>query len=441
MAHDEELRKIPPKDLRLSLVASLRACARAKDIRRGMRLHNDISKLGLIEKCSDALVAMYASCGDLAKAEEVLHMHSQKNVFAWTALIAGFTRQGKGRDALRCFDHMQSVGLSPDAVTLACLLKAAGSVKEVDKGWRIHSEIIKQDLLKNDIVLGNALVDMYAKCGALEKAHHTLNELPFRDVVSWSALITGYAQHGEGEKALDCYEQMLLEDLSPDAVTYICILKACGSLGDLNKGERIHEEIKKKGFVKKNLMLGNALIDMYAKCGALTKAKQVLEELPARDVVSWSTLIGGYAQHGQSEHALECFHRMQSEGLIPNEVTFSLILKACGVVGALNEGEKIHEEITKRGLLQGNPVLVTALIEMYAKCGALGKAQMVIHELSSKDIISVSALVAGLANQGHSEHGLHHLQLMWHEGLLQDGITSAHTQEMYGSARVNQSGY
>eukprot|EP00250_Pteridium_aquilinum_P022500 c25392_g4_i4 orf=1-273(+) len=90
---------------------------------------------------------------------------------------------------------------------------------------------------------------------------------------------------------------------------------------------------------------------MYAKCGSLSKAQDVLEKLPSRDVVSWSALIAGYAQRGQGEHALNCYERMQREGILPDAVTYACILKACGSIGAAEKGEEIHTEVHRQGLL------------------------------------------------------------------------------------------
>ncbi|MCO5588616.1 hypothetical protein L7F22_042573 [Adiantum nelumboides] len=134
---------------------------------------------------------------------------------------------------------------------------------------------------------------MYAKCGALPQAQGVLKKLPFQDVVSCSALITGYAQHGQGQQALECFEQMQQEGASPDIVTYVCILKSCAVIGALDKGKKIHDEISRQGLLEHNIVFGGALVDMYGKCGALPQAQSVLEKLPLQDIVLWTALIVG----------------------------------------------------------------------------------------------------------------------------------------------------
>eukprot|EP00250_Pteridium_aquilinum_P016958 c23385_g2_i1 orf=87-488(+) len=118
----------------------------------------------------------------------------------------------------------------------------------------------------------------------------------------------------------------------------VALLRACAMQKDLNKGTRVHADILKWGLLQTSSYVANTLVSMYAKCGALAKAELVVDELPVRNVVCWSALIAGYAQHGRGEDALNCFNRMQGEGLFPNEVTFICILKACGSIGAADKG-------------------------------------------------------------------------------------------------------
>ena len=114
--------------------------------------------------------------------------------------------------------------------------------------------------------------------------------------------------------------------ICPNVVTYICILKACTIVGSLQIGEYIAAEVRKRGLLHKDVVLGTALVDMYAKCGALEKAQEVFECLPMRNVVTWSALITGYTQHGLGDEALKCYMQMQDAGVCPNLVTYMCVL-------------------------------------------------------------------------------------------------------------------
>ncbi|KAI5069670.1 hypothetical protein GOP47_0015971 [Adiantum capillus-veneris] len=381
----------------------LRSCAKMKDLSAGITVHDDIVKRGLLEKCSDALISMYAKCGNLAKAKELLDTHKSRDVISWIALISGYAQQGQSLDGLESFEKMQDEGLSPDWVTFTCALKACGSLRASDKGEQILDEIVRQGLLGNNIVLDTAVVDMYAKCGALTKAQEVLEGLPVRNVVCWSALISGYAQDGQSKQALDCFWKMQEVGIAANAVTYTSVLKACGSLGASHMGDQIHDEIRRQGLLKRDVVLGTALVDMYAKRGQLVKAQRLLEKLTLRDVVTWNALLVGYTQQCQAENALDCFARMQREGISPNAVPFSCILKACGSIGAISKGEEIHNKIASQGLFENNTILGNAVVDMYAKCGAVAKAQQVLEEFPHRDVASWNALMTGWAQQGKCE--------------------------------------
>ncbi|MCO5595894.1 hypothetical protein L7F22_049945 [Adiantum nelumboides] len=222
------------------------ACSRNKDLQRGTRIHNKLRQSCLPEKnFSDALVTMYAKCGDLQKA------------------------QRKGQNALHYFENMQRKVLFPSAVTYACILKACAAIGKIEKGKQIHFDILRLWLLEHHVKLGNALVDMYAKCGVLRQAEIVLENLPSCNVISWNALLLGYVQNGQGQQALHCFEHMQHEGICPDVVTYLCILKACAMIGAIDKGKQIHDEIIPQGLLENDVGLGGALVDMYAKCGAL----------------------------------------------------------------------------------------------------------------------------------------------------------------------------
>ncbi|KAI5074899.1 hypothetical protein GOP47_0010860 [Adiantum capillus-veneris] len=402
------------------------SCCKNKDLRRGTMLHQELEKRGVVDQNhSDALVAMYAKCGEHQKAQSLLDTYNSRNIISWTALIAGYARDGKGHKALDCFEQMQHKGIVPNGVTYACILKACAAVGAIDKGKKVHDEILRQGLLEHDIVLGGALVDMYAKCGALHQAQIVLENLPSRNVVCWNALIAGYAQNGQGQQALNCFEQMQHEFILPNEVTYVCILKSCAAIGALDKGKEIHGLISRCGLLEQYVVLGNALVDMYAKCGALCQAQSVLGKLPSRNVISWGALIAGYAGNGQGQQALDCFEQMQHEGILPDQVIYVCVLKACATIGAIDKGKKVHDKILRQGLLEDHIVLGGALVDMYVKCGALCQAQSVLEDLPSRDVISWGSLIAGYAQNGQGQQALYCYEQMQREGILPDELTCA----------------
>ena len=125
--------------------------------------------------------------------------------------------------------------LHPNEHTIVKLLKSCAKLKDVEKGSKLHAHIVKRNLLKGNVFIGTALVDMYGKCGKLAKAQDTFDQLQIHDVVAWNALIAGYVRQEMVEEALNCFEQMQIHAISPDAATFSCTLKACGVLRDIEK--------------------------------------------------------------------------------------------------------------------------------------------------------------------------------------------------------------
>jgi pentatricopeptide repeat protein len=350
----------------------------------------------------NSLVDMYSKCGDMGKAREVFDELPVRNVVSWNALITGYAQRELSDEAMECFQQMQGEGISPNAVTYSCILKVCGNVRSLEIGEGIHWEVRKRDLLQRDVVLGNALVDMYAKCGALEKARDVFQQLPSRTVVSWTSMISGYAENGLGDEALKCFWKMKDAGIAPNSVTYTCALKACSIVQALEIGEGICAEARRKGLLHKDTVLATAAVDMYAKCGTPEKAREAFDELQIRDDVSWNALISGYIQHGLGDEALKCFDLMRSDGVSPNALTYASILKACSIVRSLEIGERIHAEITKESALRKDLSVGTALVDMYAKFGELEKAKAAFEELPVKTVVSWTALMAGYGQSGEA---------------------------------------
>lgn len=410
---------------RTALLELIKGCGKQKDLVKGSSLHANIRGQGLLKDdvtLGNALLSMYVKCGAIAKAQETFDELPQRNLVTWNALITGYVQNGLANEALKCYEWMREEDIAPNGVTLLCTLKACGSLVALEKGEEIHAEISRQGLLETEIMVGNALLDMYVKCGDFGKAQGLFDKLPSRNVVTWNTLISGFAQHRLGKVALDYFERMLNEGVSPDSITFICALKACGSLVDADKGQEIHSEVRKHGLSEKDAKIGTALVDMYAKCAQLSKAKEVFDGLKARNVVTWNALISGYVQHGQADEALCFFERMQDEGISPSEVTYICALNACGIAGASRKGEEIHLEAGRQGLLEQNNALRNAVVDMYAKCGELTKAQKVLNEHPVRSVATWTALMAGYAQIGNAKVVFDSYTRMTAEGVVPDAV-------------------
>eukprot|EP00250_Pteridium_aquilinum_P018820 c24213_g3_i1 orf=2-1585(-) len=350
-----------------TFVALVKACESLRDMEKGRELHAEVVDRGYETDpfVNNSLLCMYAKCGSVLDAQNVFDQLQVRDTVAWTTLMSAYVDCDLSEEALNCLEQIQAEGVLPDAIMYVCSLKACGTLGALDRGQKIHEEIIEEGLETLSSV-GNTLVDMYAKCGLLEEAKELFDELPRRDVVSWTALITGFAENGLGQNAVKLLEQMQSEGMIPDGVMYVCGLKACCSIGSVQKGFELHREIVQEGFENER-SVGNTLIDMYAKFGLLAEARAVFDQLPLRDVVSWTALIAGYAEQGLREEVQNCLRQMQLEGCSPNVPTYVCSLKACSHSEALSWGREMHAKFAKEGF-ETDTLMGGALVDMYAKC-------------------------------------------------------------------------
>ena len=265
-------------------------------------------------------------------------------------------------------------------------------------------------------------MDMYAKCCMLVKAQEVLEGIPFQDVISWSVLISRYVHQGQGEEAISCFERMQIEGFSPDEVTFASIVKACGSMRAIVKGKHIHSDIIHRGLLETNVVLGNALVDMYAGCGFLTEAQNVFEKLPNRDIASWNALIAGCVECGLDQEALMLYRKMQLEGLPPDDVTFVSALRACGNVGFLDMGHAVHADIICKGITHGLYVGNT-ILDMYANCGALSEAWVTFIKLPNPDVIAWNTIIKGYGMNHDGKMAMQIFKDMKKQGVKPDAIT------------------
>ncbi|KAJ7527644.1 hypothetical protein O6H91_16G064700 [Diphasiastrum complanatum] len=234
-------------------------------------------------------------------------------------------------------------------------------------------------------------------------------------------MIAGYAQTGLGKEALALYEQMKQEGLQPNHVTFVLLLKACANLAALEQGKQLHSEIIKRGF-QSDVVVASTLVDMYAKCGCTEDARELFNNISERDVVSWTAMIAGYAQNGPAHEALALYEQMKQAGFAPDKVLFVLLLKACASLAALKQGKQLHSEIIKRGF-QSDVVVTSTLVDMYAKCGCTEDARELFDNMSERNVVSWTAMIAGYAQNGLAQEALALFEQMHREGTKPNEVT------------------
>ncbi|XP_035540856.1 pentatricopeptide repeat-containing protein At2g27610-like [Juglans regia] len=357
-----------------SCASMLGACAALENLKVGMQLHSLVIKcaLGLDNFVMTALINLYAKCGELHSSHRAFLEVDKPQLQAWTALMGGYAQQGKERDAIDLFHKFHSSGLKPGERTFSSVLGAFANMADVEVGKQLHSLIIKMGFI-SFIFVGNAVLDFYSKCGLLGESSKTFEEMLEHDVVSWNALIFGHLRSGHHGEAVELLKDMLIEGFEPNLYTYSSILSICGDLPAIEWGRQTHCCIMKPGF-NTNVVVGSALIDMYAKCGRVSEAQKVFDNLITKNLVSWNTMLVGYAQHGFGREALEIYNMMQRNGIEPNDITFLGVLSACGHVGLVEEGWGHFNSMIRDHGIAPRTDHIASLVSLFARKGQTKRA-------------------------------------------------------------------
>ncbi|KAH9798176.1 pentatricopeptide repeat-containing protein [Citrus sinensis] len=293
----------------------------------------------------------------------------RNNVIQLDEAIRGLCFSGRLSEAIGL---LWRTGLKVDEGTYALLLQECIFTKEYRKGRRIHAQMVIVGYVPNEYIKTKLLI-LYAKYGDLVTAHVLFDKPQQKSLISWNAIIAGYVQKGFEEVGLDYYYKMRENGLRPDQYTFASIFRACATLATLDYGKRAHGLMIKCG-IRENVVVNSALIDMYFKCSSISDGRQVFDKLSNRNVVTWTSLIAGYGQHGRVVEVFQLFHRMTSEGFRPNYVTFLAVLSACDHGGLVNKGWDYFSSMLRDYGIQPRGKHYAAIVDLLGRAGKLQEA-------------------------------------------------------------------
>ncbi|XP_022968020.1 pentatricopeptide repeat-containing protein At4g38010 isoform X2 [Cucurbita maxima] len=373
--------------------------------REGRQVHGVVIKLGILSDLfvQNSLVRCYGACEDFSCAGKVFDEMLVRDVVSWNSLISGFMKAGRFDDAISLFFRMD---VEPSVATLVSVLAACARKGDLYMGKGIHGMI--QRRFKLDLVLGNAMLDMYAKNGCLYEAKNIFDELPTRDIVSWTIMITGLVQSNHPKESLELFWMMRNLGISPDGIILTSVLSACASLGTLKYGTWVHEYINQRG-IKWDIHIGTAIVDMYAKCGCVEMARQIFNSMPQRNTFTWNALLCGLAMHGLAHEALYLFEVMIISGVKTNEVTFLAILTACCHSGLVDEGRKYFDNMSsQRYNLSPKLEHYGCMIDLFCRAGLLEEAVELVRTMPMKpDVLIWGVLLNACKTVGNVELSQH----------------------------------
>lgn len=352
----------------------------------------------------NSLVSTFAVCGYIELSRKVFVEMQHKDLVSYTALIDGFTRNGRPAEALELFLEMKRTDVRVDEGTIVSALCAVGMLRCAWFGRWLHGFYIVPGRVPRDVYIGSALVDMYSKCGFCEDASEVFAEMPCKNLVSWTAMIAGYVNCERFKNALTAFEDMLASGVKPNQATLTSVLTACTKLGALEQGRQLEKYIDSQG-LKVNMALGSALIDLYAKCGCINEALLLFRKIPVKDVYIWTSIINGLAMHGEAEKCLNLFREMLSNGVKPNGVTFIGVLSACSHGGLVDEGQNLFALMDSVYGIQPTVDHYGCMVDLLGRAGRLEEAVELIAGMPMEPTPGVWGALFG-ACMIHKEYGL-----------------------------------
>ncbi|KAM0883209.1 hypothetical protein ACQ4PT_031790 [Festuca glaucescens] len=316
------------------------ACAKMQDSGVGAMVHTAALKCSASSSnvvVGTALVDMYAKCHDVPAAQRVFEDMKEKNVATFTALVSGFALDGRPRDAMLLVRKMEQSGVAPNMMTYSSLLSSFASPRDLDHGRQAHCVVLKKGLEQNQYIL-STLMTMYSRCGSLDGFRKVQAAVSCQhDQISLNSVISGLSCLGRGGEAFQHFLEMRRHGADTDVFTFTSMLKAIGNSSSLLQGRQVHALILKTGHGS-DANVQNGLISMYARRGEIGESRDVFASVQAPDLVSWNSLLSGYAQHGYGQEVVEVFEQMRRLNVQPDHTTFLLVLTACSHAGLVDKG-------------------------------------------------------------------------------------------------------
>lgn len=311
----------------------------------------------------------------------------------------------------------QNLPVGQIAYSICSVLQDCSSLSCLKKS---HAKIFTHGLQHDSRILTKFALS-YVSFNKIDAASVVFEAIPNPCVYLWNVMIRGFATDGRFLSSLELYSRMMVKGLTPDKFAFPFALKSCAGLSDLQRGKVIHQHLVCCG-CSNDLYVNAALVDMYAKSGDIEAARLVFDKMSNRDLVSWTTMISGYAHNAYNSETLGFFDLMRDSGVKPNRVSILSVLLACGNLGALRKGEWFHNYVIQTGF-ELHILVATAIMDMYAKCGSLDLAHRLFDETAGKDIICWSAMIASYGIHGHGRKAINLFDQMLKAGVRPNHVT------------------
>ncbi|KAM0852926.1 hypothetical protein ACQ4PT_051435 [Festuca glaucescens] len=307
--------------------------------------------------------------------------------------------------ALRLLDQMRRRGVPVDTYTLPFLIHAcSGGDRPLSQS--LHGQAIRFGYC-TQLFTQTALMNMYFVCGLAAHARRVFDEMKARDVVAWTGMVSGYVDSGMHPQAVEVFQEMRggEEAVGPNGATVVSVASACAGLGSLEYAKWLHGYVEKVG-LENRVIVTNALMDMYGKCGGLESARALFNLMHEKDLHSWTTIISGLASHGHGKEAVALFFSMREVGVLPDSTTFVVVLSACSHAGLVDEGVCIFSSMENDYKVTPDIKHYGCIVDLFSRAGLLSRAYLLIDNMPFEPNLAIlGALLSACSVNNELEIG------------------------------------
>ncbi|KAL3598964.1 hypothetical protein D5086_006882 [Populus alba] len=306
----------------------------------------------------------------------ILYHLPHPDSFSWGLAIRYFSQQGQFKEALYLYVQMQRQGLCPSTFAVSSALRAYARTTYKMGGMSIHAESYKYGF-SNCVYVQTALVDLYSKLGDMNTAQKVFDELAEKNVVSWNSILSGHLKSGNLLEAQRVFDQISKKDV----ISWNSMISGYAKIGDMDRACVLFQQMPEKNYVD--------------------SASKLFDQIAKKDLLTFNAMISCFAQNSQPRKALRLFSEMLKAyaNIQPDQMTLASVVSACSQLGDLRFASWIESYVNDLGT-EIDDQLVTALLDLYAKCGSVDKAYELFHGLNKKDVVAYSAMISGCGING-----------------------------------------
>ncbi|MQL99961.1 hypothetical protein Taro_032694 [Colocasia esculenta] len=405
----------------------LGVCSNAGFFRKGEQVHSRVFSLGFESNSfvGSALVDLYMRFGLPQLALRLFAGMREQSMAACNSILCGFSSLGLIDEQVMFFSEMRSKGIEANGVSFSYLLRGCCHEAYLWEGKQLHCHVLKVGLAPGNLFVSNALVDFYSTCGSLVDARSSIELIPIEDVISWNSIIAVNADSHCLLEALELFWTMLWMGKKPSVRSLVGLLNSSSRKHNLHFGVQIHGLVLKSGFDHSSFHVRSALIDMYGKCRDIKSSVSLFNEASEKSLECCNSLITSLLHCNALEDAVEMFGLMSDEGVRPDRVTFSAILRALSssMFASVISCGLLHCWVIKLGF--GSDMVVScSLISAYSRCGSISASQRIFRDIAEPNLVCFTAIITGYARNGLGRECIEMLdEMIIKRGIKPDGVT------------------